>query len=325
MTGPVDPRLAAIVSIEAEVAQQAKVEWYRMQTSSLQASFEQGFLPVAQPALTAGQAAAARLAADQVSSITGQPSTVIPSGFAGYASDGRKLSSMMAQALVRTYVDLDNGLDTGQALDRGWDSIDRMLATQINDSARRAESVQMVEHKVSYYVRRVEPGACSRCIILAGRKYKINAGFERHPQCRCYHVPYVTTYLDAVDYLGQPVGKGQMVGNAQVGTPFSEVIESPEELFAAMTTEQQDRAFTKAGADAIRAGADMYRVVNARYSTKDARMTTMTDRNGKQWAVTTVGARPGRYRLLPETIYARAAGDPKKIHDLLVKNGYIRR
>ena len=36
---------------------------------------------------------------------------------------------------------------------------------------------------VGGYVRMVQAGACSRCVVLAGKWYRKNQGFQRHPGC----------------------------------------------------------------------------------------------------------------------------------------------
>src|SRR5699024_7380691 len=91
------------------------------------------------------------------------------------------------------------------------------------------------------YVRMVNPGACDRCIILAGKYYANNEGFLRHPNCYCFHVQ---TNPKAAEAEG--------------------LITDPYDYFSSMSEEEQNKRFTKAGAQAIRDGADINQVVNAR-------------------------------------------------------------
>jgi hypothetical protein len=84
-----------------------------------------------------------------------------------------------------------------------------------------------------------------------------------------------------------------------------------------MTPEQQDAAFTKAGAEAIRDGADMGQVVNAR------RGMTTASVGGQTVLATTVNARR-RVRLMPEAVYQAANGDRDEAIRLLKLNGYLR-
>lgn len=318
MTGPVDPRFASVTALDRQLADSAKAEWYRMSLSDLQGSFADQFIPAVVPDLTMTQAAAAKVAAQHVGVTTKLPSSIIPEGFAGYASDGRSLPGLLAQPLIEMYSNLDNGMDSSLAMDRGWDAIDRMLAGQVHDAARQAESVQMVEHKVTYWVRYTEPGACSRCLLLAGKHYKVNQGFLRHePTCRCYHIAMVSTYLDAAD----GAGPGELVSNRSMTKGARNFVEqSPREIFDSLSTAEQDRAFTIAGAQAIRDGASIAPVVNSRRSG----MSTVTDRYGTVYKTTTVGAKRGKTRLLPETCAKIAGDDRDEWIRLLKSNGYLR-
>jgi hypothetical protein len=308
-------RYAVVTAVDQQVSEQAKAAWYAMNLRDLQGSFAGRFVPEVVPALTGAQTVAASFGAQSIAQATGQPVSIIPGAFAGYASDGRGLPGLLAQPLIDTYVNLAGGMDSGKAMDSGWDSIDRMLATQIHDSARQAESVQMVEHRVTYYIRQVEPGACGRCVILAGAHYKVNTGFLRHDHCRCFHVAAVSTYLDPVD--GSP---GAMVG-AEAQSPYRPAdLRDDRDIFNSLSRDEQDRTFTAAGAEAIRLGANIPQIVNSRRSG----MSTVTDRYGQKFETTTVGAKRGQTRLLPESILRVADGDMDVARRLLVKHGYVR-
>lgn len=336
-------RYAVVTAVDQQLAQQAKAAWYSMNLNDLQGSFTGGFVPAVVPALTGAQTVAASFGAQSVAEATGQPVSVIPGAFAGHASNGRGLPGMLAQPLIQTYVDLAGGMDSGLALDRGWDSIDRMLATQVHDAARSAESVQMVEHRVTYYIRQVEPGACGRCLVLAGVHYKVNKGFLRHPHCRCFHIAQVSVYLDPDNG-----GRGQLIGT-ETPSPFrTPELQGSREIFDSMSAAEQDRAFTVNGAQAIRDGASIQAVVNARLGMTTADVggngtvqttTVGTTRRGDYAAVRraideTRGlptTEPGRKqkkqvtrpRLLPEEIYRQAKGDHDETIRMLIGNGYI--
>jgi hypothetical protein len=85
----------------------------------------------------------------------------------------------------------------------------------------------------------LHPGACGRCAVLAGRWYRYDAAFERHPHCLCGQIP----------------APEDLAGDA---------LTDPKLYFDSISEAEQDRAFTKAGAQAIRDGADVSQVVNAR-------------------------------------------------------------
>jgi hypothetical protein len=116
-----------------------------------------------------------------------------------------------------------------------------MVKTATADTARSADLTAAVGRKYTHYVRVVQPGACSRCAILAGIDSYDHA-FKRHPACRC-----TAMAVDEVD-----------------ASPARLFTSSPDDYFRTLTAAEQDRIFTKAGAEAIRAGADPVTVVSAR-------------------------------------------------------------
>jgi hypothetical protein len=82
-----------------------------------------------------------------------------------------------------------------------------------------------------------------------------------------------------------------------------------------MSAAEQDKVFTKAGAQAIRDGADPAKVVNARRG-----MQTAAD--GRLY--TTEAAGRTASRLMPEQIYREANGSRDEAIRLLRRFGYIR-
>lgn len=64
----------------------------------------------------------------------------------------------------------------------------RFAESLLQDAARAAESARLAVSRTGY-VRHVNPPCCGRCAVLAGRVYRWSDGFERHPNCDCYHVP----------------------------------------------------------------------------------------------------------------------------------------
>lgn len=88
----------------------------------------------------------------------------------------------------------------------------------------------------------------------------------------------------------------------------------PKAYFNSLSAAEQDRLFTKAGAEAIRSGADMARVVNARRGMQVAG-------DGRAYTTEAAGRRP---RLMPEQIYREAGTDRAEALRLLRLHGYIR-
>jgi len=264
----------------------------------LQASFVDSVLPSLVPSVRRAQESAAGIGSEAVVAKVGPADlSVDPAGFAGFASDGGSLPSLLANPLIETYVDLAAGVPTDVALSHSFDSLDQLLTTQIHDAARSSEQVQMVAtEQVTYYVRTVEPGACGRCIILAGKRYKYDRPFLRHPSCRC--------------------GLEAETETKTTNRP------SPAEIFDRMSPTEQAVAFGVANAAAIRAGADIGRVVNATGS-KAGMSTTITDRYGQKLKATYVGARGKKPRLTPEGIMRLAGNDRTEMMRLLQRNGFL--
>lgn len=199
------------------------------------------------------------------------------------ASDGRPLASLLEQA--------ESVLD-----------LERMAWTQVADAGRAGQSVAMVARPtVTGYVRMLNPPSCSRCAVLAGKFYRWNAGFLRHPQCDCIHVPAVESTA-------------------------TDLTTNPNYYFVSLTREQQDATFTKAAAEAIRDGADISQVVNARRSmdvaTVYGRQAVITREGITRRGVAGRRLGKGTPRLMPETIY-QIAQDREDAIRLLRRFGFI--
>ncbi|TQK73372.1 hypothetical protein FBY23_5204 [Nocardioides sp. SLBN-35] len=184
--------------------------------------------------------------------------------------------------------------------------LETAAATAVIDAARAAESAaSMASESVEGYVRMLNPPSCSRCAVLAGRFYRWNEGFERHPLCDCRHIPVSES----------------IAGDLTV---------NPNTYFDSLEAADQDRIFTIAGANAIRDGADIGQVVNARRGMQRAQDGAHAGLLITREGITRRGAanrrRTGRnavVRLMPETIYDLADGDRAEAMRLLRLNGFL--
>ena len=111
--------------------------------------------------------------------------TVVPAAFAGVASDGRPLDSLMRQsvATARAAGSAEEGLAAGSR----WLAIATKL--QLNDAARQATATTIVATPGAGWVRYVSPPCCQDCAVQAGKWFRWNQGFLRHPNCDCVHRP----------------------------------------------------------------------------------------------------------------------------------------
>lgn len=206
-----------------------------------------------------------------------------PEALAGSATDGRTLMSLLAYARTQDVAD---------------HAFDMIVATQLQDVARQSEAVAIAARPaVTGYVRMVNPPSCSRCAVLAGRFYRWNDGFQRHPRCDCRHVP--TTEANAGD-----------------------IVTEPRDYFDSLDAAEQDRIFTQAGAEAIRLGADPAQVVNARRGMTYAQDEVVTYSGMRRRDLDLSDSRSG-VRLMPETIIRRAGDDRTEAIRLLRANGYL--
>lgn len=305
----------------------AASQWRRIDRHNISSSW-QDLLQALLRALTGAQFTAAQHGATYVervvraAGLTPDPAgRVVPQMLAGVASDGRDLESLLETPLIGVFEDLRGGVDVDQALTSGLDDLVTIVATQVADAGRVASGIGMtVEGRIVGYERFVTLPACSRCILLAGRLYSHSTGFLRHPRCDCTMRP--VTYDE---------------------WRHSNVENWPDDIFASMSEAEQNRAFGKAGAQAIRDGADIGQVVNARRG-----VATTAGPGGRKIVYTTEGTTkrglagrqmggfrkvPGqRYRrtaamrLMPEQIYAEAerlGWDRAEIIRQLTRFGYI--
>jgi hypothetical protein len=207
---------------------------------------------------------------------------------AGIASDGRPLESLLAQPAIVAKAALAQGRSIEYAMAGGNALAELIAHTQVADAGRVADEVALASRpQATGFVRMVVGKTCSRCIILAGRWYRWNAGFNRHPKCDCIGIPAAENAED--------------------------MRTDPKKTFESMTEAEQDKVFGKAGAEAIRDGADMARVVNARRGMQKAA-------DGRLYTTEAAGKRP---RLMPEQILIEANGDRGEAIRLLRLHRYI--
>jgi hypothetical protein len=209
-------------------------------------------------------------------------------GFAGTASDGRDLRTLMYRPAVTALQTIGQGQTPARGMAAGRFALDLIVRTQVADACRVADGVALTARpQLGGYVRMLSMPSCARCVLLAGKRYRWNTGFQRHPRCDCRHIP----------------APEDAAGDLRT---------DPRSYFHSLPASEQDRVFTQAGAQAIRDGADIGRVVNARDG--------MYTAGGHTFTHTAAQARP---RLMPEGIYAEAKGDRQEAIRLLKLHGFL--
>lgn len=272
--------------------------WRQVDAGNIAASWG-GLLPQVLAILSTSQAAAAASAGlyvDDALEASGVATVVAPrvnpGAFAGIASDGRPLASLMLEPAITTLTQIKQGMQLRQALGTGRFVLDMITRTQVADSGRVAVGTAITARpQVTGYVRMIVGKTCSRCLILAGRVYRWNQGFQRHPRCDCRHIP------------------------VSEDVPL-DVRTDPKAYFDSLDEHGQDELLGQAGAQAVREGADLARVVNARRG--------MYTADGRQFTreATTARGIGRRVRLMPEQIF-RDAADREDAIRLLRMHGYL--
>jgi hypothetical protein len=282
--------------LAASVADRMQERWAQLDPVDLDASWTR-LLPGTQEIVAAGQMLAAAYAEDYLTASVGAANLAVnPAGFTGQAADGRSLATLLQEPVVAVKTALLAGQPLDEALGRGLVRLTMSATTEVADAGRTATGAGITARpKIYGHVRIVNPPACGRCVVLADRVYRWSEGFQRHPRCDC--------------------------GMGLANSSEAEAARSPEELFRSMDSSEQEKAFTVAGAKAIRDGADIGRVVNAQRGMYEAGGRSLTTE-----ATTRRGRLPGQRagaRLTPKQIYAEAGDDRAEAVRLFRRFGYL--
>lgn len=275
--------------------------WERVDFEDLDGSWAK-VAPVLARVVTSSQLASARNGAgyvgptlDSLGESVRPEARVNVAAFAGLASDGRSLVTLLEGAKVRA--------KEAQSLVAGGKWLEMAAHTMVADAGRQAASVDMVTRPRVGYVRAVNPPCCQRCAVLAGAFYKVE-GFQRHPRCDCFMIP--TT-------VAKPNGFGQSI--------------EPEDIKDLTKDQRQaiaDGADMNQVINSHRAGA---RSKNGMTTTEGVTRRGIDGKRLIEQGGSVRGA--GRYssaraaRLTPEGIYRRAGGNRDKALTLLRQHGYI--
>lgn len=296
-----------ILLLQADAVGLARQAWRNVAPNAIDASFQAQLPGLVREVQDLRWAAAFEGSAYGAFALADQGAYVLPSDFTdidglimatpnnGVVADELSVSTIRAkQAISRS--------GTAQGLTAGRDALAGILSTMIADTARQASGADLVTRSGVGYVRMLNPPSCGRCAVMAGRFYRWNQGFARHPGCDCVHVPTTSK---------------STAGALQEG-----LIEDPYEYFNSLSDADRVKYFGKYEARAIEDGADLFQVVNARRGRKGLYTTEGTTKRG---AFRRANPR-FRQRATPELIYRNAERwglDREGTRDLLRSNGYI--
>lgn len=292
---------------ERGASRAAALAWDEVDPARISESWDVLIPPVAAAITVAQERAAdsAVRASREVSVATGQyelPEAFHdPRSMAGQGSAGVPLEDALASTPIGVKTRIAAGAPLAEAMLYGLAAVTSMASTIVADTGREAMQLDMITRNQTGYVRVVEAGACSRCVILAGKFFRWNAGFLRHPKCRCEHLPAKS--------------KQWAVDEGWFADPY--------EAFRDMSAAEQHRVFGEFGSQAIRDGADMSQVVNATGPRSGmyagGRMTREgTSRHGNFRRTSQY-----RHRLTPYGIYGDGSRSREQVIQALKDNGYI--
>lgn len=287
-------------AIAVATAQEVDRLWSAM-TDDFEASWER-IAPVAFEATAAGQLAAATTGAAYVGTVLAEMDVdapavaqLNPNRFVGGTRDGRPLETLLEGAVYQAKSGVASGLSAGGALSGARQWLEGVVLDSVRDANRQAVAGGMtLRPAVTGWVRMLNPPSCKFCIMLAGKWFRWNQGFQAHPHCDCRHIPSLEATSD-------------------------ELTLDPYAYFGTLDEKAQNRIFGKADAQAVRDGADMYRVINIRSRglADDALKSTPGRNRGwqsRRWDTPS--------KMTVDDIYA-AATDRDSAIRLMAENGFI--
>lgn len=231
----------------ATVASAAKL-WRRM-GDDFSSSWIQ-IRPQVEQVVHVGRAASASSAVQYTPALLAETRQVAPAvgrvntaAFLSSAPDGRSMSALLDESVIHAKTAVKNGASATRALSMTETWLSGMLLTVMADTRRGVVGADIVQRPaIAGYTRMLNPPSCSRCAILAGKWFRWNSGFQRHPRCDCLHVPSTSKAF------------------AQESGFFSD----PYEYFNSLSKDQQEKVFGRIESRAIRDGADIFRVENVK-------------------------------------------------------------
>lgn len=165
---------------------------------------------------------------------------IVPSAFVRSAPDGRDMGSLLDETLIKAKTSVAGGATALEARRSAGKWLTGMLLTVMADTGRSVVGADIAQRPtITGYVRMLNPPSCRDCVILAGKWFRWNQGFQRHPRCDCRHIPAAES----------------MAGDLTT---------DPYAYFNSLSDEAQEKTFGRIEARSVRDGGDIYRVVNLR-------------------------------------------------------------
>ncbi|MFF2115272.1 hypothetical protein ACFVWH_44110, partial [Rhodococcus koreensis] len=238
----------------------------------------------------------------------------------GFTVDPDIAASMVyAASVIPAKEAIGQGLGLQLAAKLATKSLVRLAATMVADAGREASQASMTSTRFGGYVRMLRLPSCDRCAVQAGKWFRWNIGFQRHPKCDCIHIParesrVGDTSVDVVAAIraGKVTGlsKASTAAIIEDGADPSQVINAKRGMDTANVFGRQLQ-ITREG---VTRRGDAYKSMGqARYVARQGEM-KLAGQRYSQWRSA---------RLTPSTIYSIAENKADALR-LLKLYGYIR-
>jgi hypothetical protein len=313
-------------------------------------------LPDVAAVVVAAQVVAAELAdpyLDRVFADADQPKRAVdPEAFAGLTPAGEPVASLMYLPAIDAKERIAAGTSPGSALRMAEKPLTMYARTTVADAGRLSTAAGMGArpHAAGWY-RMLQPPSCSRCAILAGKFYRYNRGFRRHPKCDCIHIPVREADDSLLFDARKAIEAGKVTGLSKANTRAilefgadpSQVVNALRGMYLAGGRKFTTTGTTRSGIAGARILArDIQRQLagiesvqgrtfrNYTFDRMKANEYAELFRKGKTYTRTTRTGRQQSYayrfarspRPTPEQILADARSRDEAIR-LLINNGYV--
>jgi hypothetical protein len=320
--------------------------WRRLDAGNISGSWA-ALMPEAVAALVAAETVAAELADPYLSQVLDNSTASAAIDVGGMVEPSGGLLYLPA---VQANNLIGQGLGVGAALTAAAQRLAMYTQTSVVDTARSAVAAGMAArpHAAGYY-RALRPPSCARCAILAGKFFRWNAGFKRHPRCDCVHTP-VNAPDDRFEYDARAaIAAGQVTGLSKAdlkaivehGANPAQVVNAKQAMYNVGEFQATHASTTRrsiAGARMLArsidrtAGIDVTKQMYTNYAFDRLTAAKYADlfRAGKTYTRTTRGGRQQRYayrflrtpRPTAQQIVASASSRSEAVR-LLTNYGYI--
>lgn len=337
-----------VVSLERQALFLILQLWGRIDQGNIGASWNEQ-LPEALSILVAAQTVGAEFADPYLTQELDDADLTYPAvDPGGMISSG--LDGLLSQPAITAKTAIGQGLSASQALLRSAGVLSTYVNTSIADMARLAVTAGMAGRRhASGYYRKLKAPSCARCAILAGKFYRWNAGFRRHPRCDCTHVPVRNASDTSAFDPRKAIERGEVRGLSKANTrAILEFGANPSQVVNAQSGMYNVGQFTATTTGTTRRGVAGARILErdlARALGQDVSGRTFTNftfdrykaaeyaelfRRGKTFARTTSGGRSQQYayrytktpRPSPQQIVTSASSRDEAIR-LLTNYGYL--